>query len=149
MRLIAAIIGLLVLGGCSMSGPGIARIQPQPAPGTLQKTTYNSDWVSRPKDPVDSLDTMGATQLSVDLSKRELGANYLDPEVREGRYVDAAEKRQMERQAARKAAWRARMGLTNIKDEQEAREAGSKPANKTGSTQGSASSAKTAANAGK
>jgi len=101
-----------------MSGPGVARVQPAPAPGVERETTYDSSWVT-PREP-DALNTLDhKRELSVNVGERELGVRYLDEDTKIGdKHVPAYEKRQHEREKARRDAWRARTGLKTIKDEQ-------------------------------
>lgn len=112
-----------LLAGCGMAGPGVASLQPSGAyhEEVTQDTLYNNDWTNGPQaTSVDSLDA--DRPLSVDISERELGVTTLDEETRIGqkkRREPAHLKRQRERREARRAVWRERMGITNIKDEQE------------------------------
>lgn len=120
--LIPAFIVGVFLAGCNMSGPGVARVGALPAQGAPLNTTYNSEWVNRgDPDPINSIERKG--KLSADLSERELGVRYFDEnseigDTREPMYL----KRQRERQEARQAAWREKMGLKTIRDEQKERE---------------------------
>jgi hypothetical protein len=108
--------------GCGMAGPGVARSQPAPAPGVEHETFYDSSWVT-PREP-DAINTLNPqNEWSVDISKRELGVRYLDEDTKIGeKHVPAYEKRQQEREEARRKAWRARTGLKTMKDEQAERE---------------------------
>jgi hypothetical protein len=108
--------------GCGMAGPGVARSQPAPAPGVERETFYDSSWVT-PREP-DAINTLNQQKdLSADISDRELGVRYFDEDSKIGdKHVPAYEKRQHDREEARRKAWRARMGLKTIKDEQEERE---------------------------
>lgn len=108
--------------GCNMSGPGVARLGSPQQPGTEHETTYDSSWVNKAKpDAINTLDN--DQQLSVDLTERKLGVRYLDEDSKIGdKYEPAWEKRQREREEARKEAWRKRGGIKTIKDEQKERE---------------------------
>jgi len=97
-----------MLAGCGMAAPGVARVGAPYGPG--HQTTYNSDWVNKPKDPLDTLDHEHMS-LGADLSQREFGVSYWDEDPETGRRVPGYQRRQQERQEARRAAWRARMGL--------------------------------------
>jgi hypothetical protein len=112
----------VLLAGCGMAGPGIARSQPAPAAGVEHETTYDSSWV-KPHEP-DAINTLNPQkELSADISKRQLGVRYFDEDTKIGeKHVPAYEKRQQEREEARRKAWQARTGLKTIKDEQEERE---------------------------
>ena len=109
-----------------MSAPGVARVgAPLPA-GEQTNTTYNSDWVNRgPANAVNGLN--GEQQMSVDISERKLGTRYnMDESARIGadgvRYSESAqEKRQRERQEARRTVWRERMGIKTMRDEESER----------------------------
>jgi hypothetical protein len=124
LRYLACLMLLSVfVAGCNMSAPGVARVgAPLPA-GEQANTTYNSDWVNRgPADSVNGLN--GEQHMSVDISERKLGTRYhMDEEARIGadgvRYNEPAhEKRQRERQEARRAVWRERMGFKTMADEE-------------------------------
>ncbi|MCB9932568.1 MAG: hypothetical protein H6841_04010 [Planctomycetes bacterium] len=108
--------------GCNMSGPGVARLGAPQQPGTEHETTYDSSWVN--KDKPDAINTLDHDQeLSVDISERQVGVRYLDEDSKIGdKYEPAYMKRQREREEARREAWRKRMGLKTIKDEQKERE---------------------------
>lgn len=108
--------------GCGMAGPGVARSQPAPAPGVERETFYDSSWVT-PHEP-DAINTLDhKRELSVNISEHKLGVRNLDENTKIGdRVVPAYEKRQHDREEARRKAWRARMGLKTIKDEQAERE---------------------------
>lgn len=123
LRNLALLIAFSALAaGCNMSGPGVARLGPPQQAGTEHETTYDSSWVNKAKpDAINTLDNN--QQLSVDISERQLGVRYLDEDSKIGdKYEPAYEKRQREREEARKEAWRKRMGLKTIKDEQKERE---------------------------
>lgn len=111
----------MLLAGCNMSGPGVARLGELPPQGVPQETTYNSKWVNTgAPDPIDSLERKG--DLSADLSQREIGVRYVDEDSIVGdEYEPKYLQRQRERKEARQKAWRERMGLKTIKDEEEAR----------------------------
>jgi hypothetical protein len=104
----------MLVAGCAMSAPGVASVGPTPGPN--HTTTYNSDWVTRPADPLDTIDRDDMS-LGADLSKREFGVSYWGEDPTTGRRVPAYKQRQLERQEARRAAWRERMGITRIGDE--------------------------------
>lgn len=115
---LATLALLFGLGGCAMAGPGIARGTPS-GPGDQQRaTTYNSQWVSKPVSEIDSLDTMQANAQATDISKRQLGQNYTDPDIASGKYTSVADKIVSERVNARQNDWKARMGIKNVNDEQ-------------------------------
>lgn len=126
LRKLCAILGFAVLlAGCNMSGPGVMRVQPMQQPGQEYETTYNSEWVNKKApDPLGELN--GGRELSIDISERELGARYMDEDrlvgTNEVRYQSAAEKRQAERRNARREAWRTRMGIKTVTDEQKERD---------------------------
>ncbi len=123
LRKFALLIGFsLFAAGCNMSGPGVARLGAPQQPGTEHETTYDSSWVNKAKpDATNTLDN--GQELSVDISERQLGVRYLDEDSRIGdQYEPAHKKRQREREEARREAWRKRMGIKNIKDEQKERE---------------------------
>jgi hypothetical protein len=109
-----------------MSGPGVARVMPAPEPGVEHKTTYDSRWVT-PREP-DAINSLNQQKdLSVDISERKLGVRYLDEDSKiGGKTVPAHEKRQHDREEARRKAWQARMGIKTVKDEQEKRDGKSK-----------------------
>lgn len=102
-----------------MAAPGVASLSAPPAPGERQ-TTYDNSWVNQPPDPMSLNEN---PQLSVDISERKLGASpWFDNDGNPTPPRQAGHlQRQQERQAARKAEMRKRMGLANIKDEQKAR----------------------------
>jgi hypothetical protein len=122
LRLSVLVLAFICLAGCNMSGPGVARVGAPPAAGAPVNTSYNSDWVNRGEpDPIHSIDRHG--ELSVDIQNRELGVRYFDENSQIGDAHEPAHlKRQRERQEARRNAWRERMGLKNIRDEQRERE---------------------------
>lgn len=102
------------------------RVQPMQQPGQEYETTYYSEWVNKKEpDPLGELN--GGRELSIDISERELGAGYMNEDRLVGtndvRYQSAAEKRQSERRNARRAAWRTRMGIKTVTDEQRERDA--------------------------
>lgn len=105
-----------------MSGPGVARVGELPRQGAPVDTTYNSDWVNRGEpDAINSIEPQG--ELSADLSEREIGVRYLDEDSMIGdEYEPKYLQRQRERQEARRKAWREKMGLKTIVDEQKERE---------------------------
>ena len=105
-----------------MSGPGVARVGELPPQGVPLDTTYESDWVNRGEpDIINSIEPRG--DLSADLSEREIGVRYLDEDSQLGdTYEPKYLQRQRERQEARRKAWREKMGLKTIKDEQQERE---------------------------
>jgi hypothetical protein len=125
-KFVAILAFALLAAGCGMSGPGVARVMPAPAPGVEHKTTYDSRWVT-PREP-DAINTLNQQKdLSADISDRKLGVRYLDEDSKIGdKTVPAWEKRQHDREEARRKAWQARMGLKNVKDEQEERDSKSK-----------------------
>ncbi|MCB9894082.1 MAG: hypothetical protein H6839_06530 [Planctomycetes bacterium] len=89
-----------------------------------QNTTYNSKWVNTAEpDAINTLERKG--ELSVDISERQIGVRYLDEDSMIGdKYEPAYQKRQREREEARRKAWKEKMGLKTIKDEQKEREEG-------------------------
>lgn len=109
------------VAGCNMSGPGVARVGELPPAGVPVETTYNSEWVNRGEpDIINSIERSG--ELSADLSEREIGVRYLDEDSTIGdEYEPKYLQRQRERQEARRKAWREKMGLKTIKDEEEER----------------------------
>ena len=104
-----------LVAGCGMAGPGVARVMPAPEAGIDHKTTYDSRWVT-PREP-DAINSLNQQKdLSVDISERKLGVRYLDEDSKIGdKTVPAHEKRQRDREDARRKAWQARMGLKTIK----------------------------------
>lgn len=105
---------IAMLTGCAMAGPGVASVSD---PG-MRATTYDNSWVNKPEDETGKLNDN--PQLSADISERELGVSaWFDNDgspttPRQPGYI----LRQQERQAERRAAMKARMGISNIKDEQ-------------------------------
>ena len=90
-------------------------------PGDEMNTTYNSNWVNQEPDVINTLDEN--RELSIDLSTRELGVRYLDEDAQVGdKHEPLYLKRQREREEARRKAWRAKMGLKTIKDEERERQ---------------------------
>jgi hypothetical protein len=114
VRILALVVMMLAVAGCNMSAPGVARVGP--SPGANYQTTYNSDWVNRKSDPLETIEREDMS-LGADLSKREFGVSYWGEDPTTGRRIPAHKQRQMERQEARRAAWRERMGITRIGDE--------------------------------
>jgi hypothetical protein len=122
---LAVILAFAVLvAGCGMAGPGVARSQPAPPPGTERETFYDSRWV-KPREP-DAINTLNPQKdLSVNISERKLGVRYLDENSKIGdKTVPAYEKRQHDREKARRKAWQARMGLKTVKSEQDEKAGG-------------------------
>lgn len=121
LRTLAILTLLLLLGGCAMAGTGVASATARPKDGTIHQSTYNDQWVYKPQSELDSLDVSKQKLEVVDISKRELGVSYLDPDVASGKYESEADKKIAQRLEARQAAWNQRLGIKTIKDEQEAR----------------------------
>lgn len=105
-----------------MAGPGVGSVSPQGSYYEEEQkgSVYNDDWTNKPAPTsIDHLDANAGEGLSADISERQLGQRYLDEDTMIGEeYVPAHKKRQQERREARRAAWKERMGYTNIKDEQ-------------------------------
>jgi hypothetical protein len=109
-----AILALLLgLGGCAMSAPGVARAAPAAQPGIQPPSTYNSQWVNKPVNPVDSLDASMPKIEVTDISQRELGKFYIHPDVASGKYRNEVERLIDKPVQARKDEWAARMGTKN------------------------------------
>ncbi|MBE7493004.1 MAG: hypothetical protein HS108_14780 [Planctomycetes bacterium] len=114
------LVVLLGLGGCAMAGPGVARGTPSAPPGMERETTYNSTWVNKPRGPLDTLDSPTGQKIEVtDISKYELGKVYTDPDVASGKYASEADKKIALQLEKRQEAWRNRMGIRTIVDEQQ------------------------------
>lgn len=104
-----------------MSSAGVASTSKQ---GTYleehnKDTMFDDEWTNKPgPTSIDHLDYNAGGELSADMSERELGVRYFDDDSRiDDEYVPAYQKRQQERREARRAEWRDRMGISNIKDE--------------------------------
>ncbi len=95
------LFAMLVLGGCGMAGPGVASFRADQPAGVERTTLFNDSWVEEPERS--ELNELPEGELSIDISERELGKNYHDPELRESRYMTRAERRQMERRKKRRA----------------------------------------------
>jgi len=103
-----------------MAGPGVASATPRPAPGMERDTTYNSDWVNKPRGTLDTLDSVQGDKIEVtDISEYELGKVYVDPDVANGKYASDADKKIAQRLEKRQEAWSNRMGIKTIVDEQQ------------------------------
>jgi len=119
LRILACFALLLSLAACGMAGTGVARATPTPEPGMERETTYNSDWVAKPRGTLDTLDSVQGEKIEVtDISKYELGKVYVDPDVASGKYASDSDKKIAERLEKRQEAWRNRMGIKTIVDEQ-------------------------------
>ncbi|MCA8914060.1 MAG: hypothetical protein KDB90_01510 [Planctomycetes bacterium] len=107
-----------------MASPGVAHLGPPLTAEQQLNTTYNSKWVNTAEpDAINSLERKG--DLSVDISERQIGVRYLDEDSMIGdKYEPAYLKRQREREEARRKAWKTRMGLKTIKDEEKQRQEG-------------------------
>lgn len=124
-KLLVIAVFSVLLAGCNMSGPGVARVQPMQQPGEEYETTYNSEWVNKKApDPLGTLDN--DRKLSIDLSEREMGVRYLNEDTmigdKEMKYETRSDKRIRERRETRREAWRGRMGIKTMVDEQKERE---------------------------
>lgn len=119
MHRLALLLPLLI-AACQMAGPGVGSISAPPQPGE-RTTTYNNDWVNPQPSALNSVPQF--EKWSTDLSERELGQSpWFDNDGNPtGPRKPGWQIRQEERQAARKAEMRKRMGITNIRDEQRAR----------------------------
>jgi hypothetical protein len=122
-----ALIPLLMLAGCAMAGPGVGSITGLSEPGA-PPTTYDNSWVNKKPSEINRIPE--PTSLGVDISERQLGQSpWFDGDGNPtAPRKPGWQTRQEERQAARKAEWREKMGITNIKDEQKARNQEQKPA---------------------
>jgi hypothetical protein len=111
----------LLLAGCNMAAPGVASFRPLDGPSTagpekpgfmtmLLGNTPSDDWVNVGKPQIRN--SLPEGHMSVDISEREVGKNYLVDENGK-RYASAAEKRQAERRAERQAELRKAYGGLN------------------------------------
>ena len=112
---------LLLIAGCSMASPGVASLGNSTQYGAAP-TAYNNKWVQKEESKTHTLPEL--KDWSVDVSNREIGVSpWFDSDGNPtAPRKPGWQQRQEERQAARKAEWRERMGITNIKDEQRARQ---------------------------
>jgi hypothetical protein len=123
-KLFALTAFTVLLAGCSMAGPGVVAAHPPYEVGQDHETTYNSEWVNKKADPVNTLDN--DRELSVDLTERELGVHYMGEDSMLGKkdtkYESAADKRRRERVEARRAVWHKRMGIKTMNEEEKERQ---------------------------
>lgn len=124
LRVLFPVLLFAVLTGCAMAGPGVARGTPQTPEGQHRNTTYNNQWVAQPANEVDSLDSMNQTVKVTDISERELGKVYVDPDVASGKYASEADKQVAKVLEARQAQWNARMRLSGSLGSESAPQAG-------------------------
>lgn len=105
-----------------MAGTGVARGTATPPPGMERDTTYDSRWVAKPRGVLDTLDNPQNQKIEVlDVSKQELGKSSLHPDVLSGKYASEADRQLAMQMDKRQEAWRNRMGIKTIVDEQEQR----------------------------
>jgi hypothetical protein len=118
VRVLLIIPFCLLAAACGMAGPGIGG-GPNTGPGP---TWFNNSWVTNQELEPNQLNEN--PQLSVDISERQLGVPAWfenDGDISKRRQPGYVQ-RQQERQAERRAIMRERMGLSNIRQEQQERE---------------------------
>ena len=85
--------------------------------GLEGQNTYNSQWVTKEKGVLDSLDSQQAKVEVTDISQRELGKFYTDADIASGKYKSEGDKRVTQAIEARQKEWALRMGLRTIGEE--------------------------------
>ncbi|MCC6573149.1 MAG: hypothetical protein IT462_05095 [Planctomycetes bacterium] len=120
--LILVVLGAIFAGGCSMAGPGVARVQAPPGPNApVAPIALSGDpsWANPRTEPEVVQSAAGETGFGTDFSKRELGVRYFDkdqkiePGSKGPRYANGSEKRQAERREARRKAAEEKQSLAN------------------------------------